>query len=47
MARRSFYKVDIELLPVIGTDEAVLLAILENAAIVWKKDQNGYFAIFT
>ncbi len=47
MARRSFYKVDTELLPVIGTDETVLLAILENAAKVWKKDQNGYFAIFT
>ena len=48
MARRSsFYKIDAELLPVIGTDEAVLLAILENAAKVWKKDQNGYFEIFT
>ncbi len=47
MARRQFYKVDTELLPVIGTDAAVLLAILENAAKVWKKDQNGYFAIFT
>lgn len=46
MARRSFCKLDLELLPIIGSDEAVLLAILENAAKVWKKDQNGYFAIF-
>lgn len=47
MARRSFYKVDMELVPLIGSDEALLLAVLENAAKVWKKDQNGYFAIFT
>lgn len=46
MARRSFYKVDAELLPLIGSDEVLLLAILENAAKVWKKDKNGYFAIF-
>lgn len=47
MARRSFYKVDAELLPLIGSDEVLLLAILENAAKVWKKDQSGYFSIFT
>lgn len=47
MARRSFYKVDAELLPVIGSDGAVLYAILESASRMRPKDQNGYFTLFT
>ena len=48
MARRSsFYKIDAELLPLIGTDEALLLAILHSASKMRKKDDKGYFTIFT
>lgn len=47
MGKKAFLKVDIDLVRDLGEQEAILYAFLENFSHVWKKDKNGYMAIWT
>jgi hypothetical protein len=42
-----FLKVDEAMIRNLGSDAAVLYAFLLNASKVWKKDDDGYFVIWT
>lgn len=47
MGKKAFLKVDIDLVHDLGEQEAILYAFLENLSHTWKKDENGYMAIWT
>lgn len=47
MGKKAFLKVDIDLVRDLGEQEAILYAFLENLSHAWKKDKNGYMAIWT
>ncbi len=46
MKRNLYYQVRREVVQTYGSEVAFLFAVLENIGRVWKKDEQGYFAVW-
>ena len=46
MKNSPFYRVEVEIVEKLGLKPAFLLAVLKNTAKIWKKDDQGRFAVW-